>query len=75
MPGLQAGPASPREVLDFVLDYLASIDASRARGASRADRTSSWPEREVGGELMAWRDTAKSADLLSAAAEPRIEPH
>jgi hypothetical protein len=30
MPGVTAGPASPRQILHFVLDYLASIDHASA---------------------------------------------
>jgi erythromycin esterase len=72
MPGVQAGPASPREVLDFVLDYLASADAScAAEHRRRIDpllgQDSRWEDP------MAWRDPARSAELSSAAAALRIE--
>jgi erythromycin esterase len=72
MPGVQAGPASPRGVLDFVLDYLASIDAScagehRRRIDPLLGQDSRWEDP------MAWRDPARSAELLSAAAGLRME--
>src|SRR5437763_5922264 len=72
MPGVTAGPASPSQVLHFVLDYLASIDsASGQEHRQRIDpllgQDSNWEDP------MAWRDPVKSPDLLSAAPALRIE--
>ena len=72
MPGVVAGPASPGQVLHFALDYLASVDPAGAQGLrGRIDpllgRDADWENP------MAWRDPAKSAVLLSAAASLRVE--
>ena len=72
MPGVMAGPASPSQVLHFVLDYLASIDSASAQEhRQRIDpllgQDSKWENP------MAWRDPVKSPDLLSAATALRIE--
>ena len=39
---------SPRQVLHFVLDYLASIDSAYRRGASPAHRSAYWPGLRLG---------------------------
>src|SRR5438477_5521737 len=72
MPGVTAGPASPSQVLHFVLDYLASIDSASAQEhRQRIDpllgQDSNWENP------MAWRDPVQSPDLLSAATALRIE--
>jgi erythromycin esterase len=72
MPGVTAGPASPRQVLHFVLDYLTSIDRAGAQEyRQRIDpllgKDSKWENP------MAWRDPVESPDLLSAATALRIE--
>jgi erythromycin esterase-like protein len=71
-PAVTAGPASPRQVLYFVLDYLASIDSAGAQERRRRidallGQDSQWENP------MAWRDPVGSSDLLSAAAALRIE--
>ncbi|HKO24906.1 MAG TPA: erythromycin esterase family protein [Chloroflexota bacterium] len=72
MPGVTAGPASPRQVLHFVLDYLASIDRAGAHEhRQRIDpllgQDSMWENP------MAWRDPDISPALVSAATALRIE--
>ena len=72
LPGVTAGPASPSQVLHFVLDYLASIDSASAHEhRQRIDpllgQDSKWENP------MAWRDPVKSPDLVSAATALRIE--
>lgn len=72
MPGVAAGPASPGQVLHFALDYLASVDPAGAEGLR------GWIDPLLGRDAdwenpMAWRDPAKSAVLLSAAAALRVE--
>ena len=72
MPTVAAGPASPSQVLHFVLDYIASIDSAsaeehRKRIAPLLGQDASWEDP------MAWRDPAKSPDLLPVAAALRIE--
>jgi erythromycin esterase len=72
MPAVTAGPASPRHVLHFVLDYLASMDrASAHEHRQRIDpllgQDSKWENS------MAWRDPVHSPDLVSAATALRIE--
>ena len=72
MPGLAVGPASPREELYFVLDYLAasdgaSVQAQRGRIDQLLGQDARWEN------LMDWRDPAKVADLLAAANALRIE--
>jgi erythromycin esterase-like protein len=72
MPGVTAGPASPNQVLHFVLDYLASIDSAGAQEhRQRIDlllgQDSKWENP------MAWRDPVKAPDLVSAATALRIE--
>jgi erythromycin esterase-like protein len=72
MPGVVAGPASPREVLELVLDYLTAIDAATARAHRERiepllGRDGDWEDP------MAWRDPARSAGLLSAATALRVE--
>jgi erythromycin esterase-like protein len=71
-PGVTAGPASPRQVLHFVLDYLASIDrASAQEHRQRIDpllgQDAKWENP------MAWRDPVQAPDLVSAATALRIE--
>jgi erythromycin esterase-like protein len=71
MPGVTAGPASPSQVLHFVLEYLASIDSASAQEhRQRIDpllgQDSTWENP------LAWRDPVKSPDLLSAATALRI---
>ena len=72
MPSVTAGPASPRQILHFVLAYLASIDrASAQEHRQRIDpllgQDSKWENP------MAWRDPDKSPDLVSAATALRIQ--
>lgn len=70
-PALTATPASPGELLRFVLDYLAGHDSARAQTfRSRIEpllgEDSKWENP------VAWRDPATSPDLLSAASELRL---
>jgi erythromycin esterase-like protein len=72
MPGVTGGPASPREVLHFALDYLASMDG--AGGQPHRDRIDALLGEDPPWENpMAWRDPASSAELVSAASALRIE--
>jgi erythromycin esterase len=72
IPGLEAGIASPSQVLHFVLDYLASIDShagqeQRQRIDSLLGPDSDWENPE------AMADPAKSVGLSPAATQLRIE--
>jgi erythromycin esterase-like protein len=72
MPGVTAGPASPRQVLQFVLEYLASIDRASAHEHRRRidpllGQDSTWENP------MAWRDPLQSPDLLATATALRLE--
>ena len=70
-PAVEAAPASPGELLRFVLEYLAQHDGVRAQ-TFRA-RVEPWlGEDPKWGNPMAWRDPATSAELLAAATELRI---
>jgi erythromycin esterase len=59
MPGLVGGPAGPREVLEFVLAYLGSIDAASA-GEHRAR------VEPLLGDDAAWENQAALADPTQA---------
>ncbi len=72
IPGLEAGIASPAQVLHFVLDYLASIDShagqeQRQRIDSLLGPDYDWENPE------AMADPAKSVGLSPAATQLRIE--
>ena len=71
-PGVTAGPASPRQGLDFALDYLASLDKTaadtlRTRIDPLLGEDARWESP------MAWRDPATAPALLSATATLRGE--
>jgi erythromycin esterase-like protein len=71
-PAVTAGPASPRQVLHFVLDYLASIE--RASADERRSRIEALLGPDARWENpMAWIDPATSSDLVAAATALRIE--
>jgi erythromycin esterase-like protein len=72
MPGVEAGPASPREVLGFVLEYLGSMDGEAARGhreriEPHLGSDSDWQNP------MVWREPAKSGAMLASLAALRVE--
>jgi erythromycin esterase-like protein len=71
-PAVTAGPASPRQVLHFVLDYLASME--RASADERRSRIDSLLGPDAKWENpMAWVDPATSPDRVAAATALRIE--
>lgn len=71
-PGVTAGPASPRQVLFFVLDYLAALNGTG--GQERRERIDQLLGPDARWENpMTWRDPAQSPDLLASATSLRIE--
>lgn len=72
MPGHMGGPDSPRQVLHFVLDYLASVDASAAQ-AHRERIDALLSEDSNWENPMLWYDPQKSPSLVSAATALRGE--
>src|SRR5688500_3797795 len=72
MPGVAGGPASPRQLLHFALDYLASLDGAAAR--KHRERIGPLLGQDADWENpVAWRDPGKSAGLKSAATALRVE--
>jgi erythromycin esterase-like protein len=64
MPGVMGGPASPREMLNFVLDHLASV--GQAAAERHRDRIEPLLGQDADWENpMPWRDPAKMKDLLA----------
>lgn len=72
LPLATAGPASPRQVLEGILDFFAKIDPAtelryRERILPHLGEDASWENP------MIWRDPVQSADLLAAVTALRAE--
>lgn len=71
MPGKLGGPVSPREALDVVLDYLASVDS--AGGEAFRERIGSLLGPDADWEQpMVWLDPATAPERVAAAATLRL---